>query len=112
MSLPEISSLLREFFLEGLGQGGVTNILPVKPFETVMVIKGYTNKIELNYSKTEQTAGFSADCKVWATKRRKIKTDKDTRGLVIERNPVKRSVLGPPYQVRVKHSPKDENTTT
>ena len=48
MSLPEISSLLREFFLEGLGQGGVTNILPVKPFETVMVIKGYTNTIELN----------------------------------------------------------------
>ena len=32
----------------GLGQGGVINILPVKPFESVMVIKGYTNKIELN----------------------------------------------------------------
>ena len=29
-------------------KGGVTNIWPVKPFETVMVIKGYTNKIELN----------------------------------------------------------------
>ena len=25
------------------------NTWPVKPFETVMVIKGYTNKIELNY---------------------------------------------------------------
>ena len=26
----------------------VINILPVKPFESVMVIKGYTNKIDLN----------------------------------------------------------------
>ena len=26
-------------------QGGVINIFPVKPFETVMVIKGRTNKI-------------------------------------------------------------------
>ena len=43
----------REFFLAlfgGLGQGGVINILPVKPFETVMVIKGYTNKIEFNWN--------------------------------------------------------------
>ena len=42
---------LREFFLAHVGawvKGGVTNIWPVKPFETVMVIKGYTNKIELN----------------------------------------------------------------
>ena len=41
----------REFFLARVGawvKGGVTNIWPVKPFETVMVIKGYTNKIELN----------------------------------------------------------------
>ena len=28
--------------------GKLTNIVPVKPFETVMVIKGYRNKIELN----------------------------------------------------------------
>ena len=27
---------------------GVVNIWPVNPFETVMVIKGYTNKFELN----------------------------------------------------------------
>ena len=26
----------------------IINIWPVKPFETVMVIKGYANKIELN----------------------------------------------------------------
>ena len=33
----------------GLGQGGgVIDIWPVKPFETVMVMKGYTNTIELN----------------------------------------------------------------
>jgi hypothetical protein len=41
----------REFFLARVGawvKGGVMNIWPVKPFETVMVIKGYTNKIELN----------------------------------------------------------------
>ena len=41
----------REFFLARVGaweKGGVKNIWPVKPFETVMVIKGYTNKIELN----------------------------------------------------------------
>ena len=29
-------------------RGGVINTRPVKPFETVMVMKGYTNKIELN----------------------------------------------------------------
>jgi len=41
----------REFFLalvEAWVKGGVIHSLPVKPFETVMVIKGYTNKIELN----------------------------------------------------------------
>jgi hypothetical protein len=41
----------REFFLANVGawvKGGAMNIWPVKPFETVMVIKGYTNKIELN----------------------------------------------------------------
>ena len=27
----------------GLGSGGFTNLWPVKPFETVMVIKGCTN---------------------------------------------------------------------
>ena len=32
----------------GLGQGVVINIWPVKPFETVMLIKCYTNTIELN----------------------------------------------------------------
>jgi hypothetical protein len=32
----------------GRGKGGVANIWPVKPFETVMVNKGYTNTIELN----------------------------------------------------------------
>ena len=53
MSLHEISSLLiKGVFscsLGDLGQGGVTNILPVKLFETVMImIMGYTNKIELN----------------------------------------------------------------
>ena len=33
----------------GLGvRVGVINTWPVKLFETVMVIKGYTNKIELN----------------------------------------------------------------
>ena len=39
------------FFLALVGdwvKGGVINIWPVKPFETVMVIKGYTNKIEFN----------------------------------------------------------------
>ena len=43
----------REFFLARVGawvKGGVTNIWPVKPFETVMVIKGYTNKIKLSYN--------------------------------------------------------------
>ena len=29
-------------------KGAVIDIWPVKPFETVMVITGYTNKIELN----------------------------------------------------------------
>ena len=29
-------------------KGGVINIWPLKPFETVMVIKSYTNTIELN----------------------------------------------------------------
>ena len=48
-----MSSLLisREFFLARLGacvKGDVMNIWPVKPFETVMVIKGYINTIELN----------------------------------------------------------------
>jgi hypothetical protein len=41
----------REFFLALVGawvKGGVINIWPVKPFETVIVIKGYTNKIEFN----------------------------------------------------------------
>ena len=36
------------FFLALVGawvKGGVINIWPVKPFETVMVIKGYTNKM-------------------------------------------------------------------
>jgi hypothetical protein len=51
--LLKISSLLisREFFLALVGawvKGGVKNMWPVKPFETVMVIKGYTNKIEFN----------------------------------------------------------------
>ena len=36
----------REFFLALVG--ACVNIWPVKPFETVMVIKCYTNKIELN----------------------------------------------------------------
>ena len=50
--LLKFSSLLisREFFLARVGawvKGGVMNIWPVKPFETVMVIKGYTNKIEI-----------------------------------------------------------------
>ena len=31
------------------GGGGVINIWPVKPFETVSVIKCYKNEIELNY---------------------------------------------------------------
>ena len=34
----------------GMGKGVVINIWPVKPFEAVMVIKGYTNKIELKRS--------------------------------------------------------------
>ena len=44
--LLKISSLLKGVFscpCGGLGQGGVTNTWPVKPLETVMVIKGYTN---------------------------------------------------------------------
>ena len=38
------------FFLPsgGLGSGGVLNIWPVRPFETVSVITGYTNTIELH----------------------------------------------------------------
>ena len=32
--------------------GGFIDIWPVKPFETVMGIKGYTNRIELNYTET------------------------------------------------------------
>ena len=46
--LKDRSSLLIKFFLVlfgGLGQGSVIHILPVKPFETVMEIKGFTNKI-------------------------------------------------------------------
>jgi hypothetical protein len=42
---------LEKFFLALVGswvKGDVINIWPVKPFEAVMVIKGYTNKIELN----------------------------------------------------------------
>ena len=31
----------------GLGLGGVVNVWPVKPFETVTVIKGCTNKMDL-----------------------------------------------------------------
>ena len=27
----------------------VINILPVKPFETILVIKGYTNKIKVQF---------------------------------------------------------------
>ena len=38
---------LREFFLALWGEGAVVNIWPVKPFETVPVIKVYTNWIEL-----------------------------------------------------------------
>ena len=44
-----MKGVLREFFLALVGawvKGGVINIWPVKPFETLMVIKGYTNKIE------------------------------------------------------------------
>ena len=37
----EVSLFL--LFLGAWGQGGVRNMLPVKPFETVMVIKGCTN---------------------------------------------------------------------
>ena len=51
--LPKISSLLIKGVFScpcgGLGQGVFINIWPVKPFETVIVIKGYTNKIELNW---------------------------------------------------------------
>ena len=36
------------FFLPSGGQGGVINKWPVEPFETVPVIKGDTNKVELN----------------------------------------------------------------
>ena len=39
---------LREFFLALVGaevKGGVIDIWPVKPFETVIVIKGNTNKM-------------------------------------------------------------------
>ena len=46
-----MKGVLREFFLALVGawvKGGVINIWPVKPFETVIVIKGYTNKIEFN----------------------------------------------------------------
>ena len=47
------SLLIKSFFLpsyEGWGRGGVIDIWPVKPFETVPVIKGYTNKMyELNW---------------------------------------------------------------
>ena len=35
---------------ESYCQGGAINIWPVEPFETVPVIKGYTNKIELNWT--------------------------------------------------------------
>ena len=35
-------------FLALLGQVGVIHIWPAKPFESVMVIKGYTNTIESN----------------------------------------------------------------
>ena len=41
----------REFFLALVGawvKGDVLYIWPVKPFEIVTVIKGYTNTIELN----------------------------------------------------------------
>ena len=51
--LLKISSLLitREFFLAlvGPGSGGCHKYLASKPFETVMVIMGYTNKFEWNY---------------------------------------------------------------
>ena len=51
MALTMISSLLIEGVFTcpcgGLGQGGVINTWPVEPFETVLVNKGYTNKIEL-----------------------------------------------------------------
>ena len=34
--------------LRGLGLGGVVNVWPVKPFETVTLIKGCTNKMDLD----------------------------------------------------------------
>ena len=45
--LLKVFSLLIRFLLPsgGLGLGGVKDIWPVKPFETVAVIKGYTTKI-------------------------------------------------------------------
>ena len=42
----------REFLLALVGdgvKGGVINIWPVKPFETVMVIKDYANTILFNF---------------------------------------------------------------
>ena len=45
---PRFLPRLREFFLARVGAWvgwGVMNIWPVKPFETVIVIKGYTNKM-------------------------------------------------------------------
>ena len=44
--------MLREHFLALWGarvRGGVIHIWPVKPFETVPVIKGNTNKIVFKY---------------------------------------------------------------
>ena len=50
--LPKVSSwLIKGVFscsFWGLGSGGVISVLPVKPFETVMVIKDYTNKWKRN----------------------------------------------------------------
>ena len=53
MFLLKISSLLIHGVFSWV-KGGVINIWLVKPFETVMVNKGCTNKIELNWIEEEQ----------------------------------------------------------
>ena len=46
MIVPLLSSCSSLALVGAWVKGGVINIWPVKPFETVMVIMGYTNKME------------------------------------------------------------------
>ena len=56
-SLKIASSLIKGVFFLAEGQGCVINIWPFKPFETVMLMKGYTNKTELIVSLLEMETG-------------------------------------------------------